>query len=111
MAKPPRVLGVFKFGARRHMEEFSKGLLYMNTLQYFAEIEAHALRKDSREGTSYMMQADGALLEVGINETFQPVGEIRGPLRYRHPDTLKVNVFCMYALRENATGSLLTLVT
>ena len=104
MAEPAPVLGMFKFGARRHMEQFAKGLLYMNTLQHFVDVELHSLRKDSDEGSSFMLQADGAMLEVVLEGAFTPIAKIRGALYYRHPEILSVNVFCMYALRQTPSG-------
>ena len=95
-----------KFGSSDHIEQFAQGLLYMNTLKYFAEMEADALRKDSCEGTSHLWRGDGAILSVEVNGQFEPVGELRGPLRYR-PDALQdMRVFCMYALRESAPHTL-----
>ena len=105
---PGRVLGVFKFGTRDRMEQFSQGLLYMNTLQYFAKLETDMLRTDSHEGTSHLLRGDGAILSIKSGEKFVPVGEIKGPIRYK-PDALKnVNVFCMYALRESLSDCLVS---
>jgi hypothetical protein len=101
---PNRVLGVFKFGARNHMEQFAQGLLHMNTLDCFAKLEADMLRKDSHEGTSHLLRGDGGILQIKIGEEFVPIAGIKGPIRYQ-PDALKkVNVFCMYALRESASA-------
>jgi hypothetical protein len=114
-----RVLGVFKFGASEHIEQFARGLLYMNTLKHFVEIETSSLRKDSHEGTSHLRQGDGAILQIKITAEvakafnmpsadgqFKPIANLRGPIRFR-PDALQsVNVFCMYALRESAADTL-----
>jgi hypothetical protein len=54
MTKGDRVLGMFKLGASQHIEQFAQGLLYMNTLKYFVEIETSSLRRDSHEGTSLL---------------------------------------------------------
>lgn len=94
---------MFKFGASQHIEQFAQGLLYMNTLKRFVEIETSSLRKDSHEGTSYMLRGDGAILHKKIDGQSRPIAEICGPIRSRQPDTLNVNVFCMYALRESAS--------
>ena len=79
----------------------------MNTLEYFAKLEAaDMLRADSNEGISHLLRGEGAILQIMTEEKFVPVGEIRGPIRY-HPDALKkVNIFCMYALRESPLATL-----
>jgi hypothetical protein len=96
-----RVLGMFKFGARDHMEQFAQGLLFMNTVDHFVKVETSSLRMDSHEGTSHVVRGDGAILSIKVGEKFETVGEMKGPIRLQ-PDSLKdVNVFCMYALRES----------
>lgn len=101
-----RVLGVLKFGVRSHIEQFAEGLLYMNTLDYFAKLESDTLRTDSHEGTSHLLRGDGGILQIKFGDQFVPVAEIKGSMRYQ-PDALKsVNVFCMYALRESAVHTL-----
>jgi hypothetical protein len=104
MTQSDRVLGVLKFGALQHIEQFAHGLLYMNTLKYFVEVEASSLRGDLHEGTSHMLRGDGAVLDIEVDGQFKSIGEIRGPIRHRQPDILNVNVFCMHALRESASG-------
>ena len=105
MTQGDRVLGMFKFGANQHIEQFAQDLLYMNTLKQFVEIETSSLRRDSYEGTSHLWRGDGAILSVEVDGQFVPVGELQGPLRYQ-PDALQnVNVFCMYALRESASDT------
>jgi len=58
-----RILALLKFGRREHIDDFVKGTLYMNTLQYSAETEAaHSrdeLRCDPFEGVGRLIQADG----------------------------------------------------
>lgn len=49
------VLGLFKFGSRENIESFVHGTLYMNTLQYFENLEADEhgdLRSDPFEGSA-----------------------------------------------------------
>src|ERR1017187_10384237 len=106
MTQGDRVLAVCKFGKRCHLEQFAQGRLYMNTLKHFVEIETSSLRRDSYEGASHLWRSDGAILSVKVDGQFVPVGELQGPLRYQ-PDALqKVNVFCMYALHESASDTL-----
>src|SRR5208283_3860666 len=102
MAQGDRVLGMFKFGAAHHIEQFAHGLLYMNTLKYFVELETGSPRKDSDEGTSHLWRGNGAMLQVELEGRFMPVGEIR-EVRSRPNALQTVNVFCMYALRESSS--------
>ena len=104
MAQDDRVLGMFKFGENQNIEQFARGLLYMNTLKHFVEIETSSLRRDSHEGTSHLWRGDGVTLSIrtAADGPFTPIGGLQG-LSYR-PDALQnVNVFCMYALRESAS--------
>jgi len=93
---------MFKFGAAHHIEQFAHGLLYMNTLKYFVELETGSPRKDSDEGTSHLWRGNGAMLQVELEGRFMPVGEIR-EVRSRPNALQTVNVFCMYALRESSS--------
>ena len=113
-----RVLGMFRFARSDYIEQFSQGLLYMNPLKYFCEKETHSVRRDCHEGTSHLRQGDGAILKIKMipevakafnvpgDGQFKAIANIRGPIRFQ-PDALQsVNVFCMYALRESAAGTL-----
>jgi hypothetical protein len=103
MTQSDGIIGV-KFGARRHMEEFAQGLLYMNTIRHFAEKETSSLRRDSYEGSSHMFPP-GTGLSLQIAGEFTPL-PVAGPIRYRPPDTPDVNVFCLYAVRDSASDTL-----
>ena len=94
-----KVLALMKFGWQEHIADFVRGTLYMNTLQYFAALEAEAtdLRADPFEGVGRLIQFE--TLSVKINDDFQPIGGITGPLQWRPAGGIRGNVFCMYALR------------
>jgi hypothetical protein len=98
-----RVLGLFKFGKREHMEEFARGNIYMNPLQYFIAHEADDARRDPGEGTALWLQPSVATLSVQIDGEFKPIPGILGPIRFRKAADLEVNIFCMFALRANAS--------
>jgi hypothetical protein len=117
MTERNRVLGVFKFGESQHIEQFAKGLLYMNTLKHFVELETNSLRKDSHEGTSHLLKGDGAILQIKMTPEvakafnmpadgeFKPIANLQGPIRFQPDELQTVNVFCMYALRESASST------
>lgn len=98
-----RILGLFKFGTRVHIDDFVRGTLYMNPLRYFAQLEADEhpdLRRDSFEGVGRLIQANGAMLSVQVDGDYQPVGQIAGAIQWRPNEGIQANLFCMYALRE-----------
>jgi hypothetical protein len=99
------VLGIFKFSDRGYIDQFAAGFLYMNTLEHFVKQEANSIRRDPNEGTSHMKQARGATLKVEIAGAFESVGTIPGAIRFRRPDDLRTNIFCMYALRASAANA------
>src|SRR6185437_13401467 len=98
-----RVLGLFKFGQRAHIDDLVRGTLYMNPLQYFVETEASDpgdLRRDAFEGVGRLIQSDGGILSMKIDDEFKPVAQIRGAIQWRPTGGIKANIYCMYALRE-----------
>jgi len=104
-----QVLGIFKFQTRQRIEQFVQGLLYMNTLEYFVKDEGGeggSARNDPHEGMSHMVQGRGTILQMKTGGEFKAVGSIPGAMRCRVPDSLKANVFCMYALRASASDTL-----
>ena len=103
MSEP--LLGLFKLGRREHIEQFVKGYLYMNTLEYFVKVESNEARHDPSEGLSYLKQAQGAILQVKVGENFEDIGAIEGAMRWSRPEDLAANVFCMHAIRRSAAST------
>jgi hypothetical protein len=101
-----RVLGLFKFGKRAHIEQFVGGCVYMNTLRYFAEVEHNIARHDDREGQSFWMQPNRVTFSIQVNGEFKPISGLDGPVAFTNPQDLNVNVFCMYALRASVAKNL-----
>jgi hypothetical protein len=83
------------------MEEFRKGVLYMNTLKYFEDLEGKCeLRGDKDEGITAFYQAKGAMLSRQNNKgEYVPIGTITNQLKYREKYSVNQNIFCMYALQ------------
>ena len=103
-----RVLGLFKFGSRDHVEQFiNEGLLYMNTLSYFKGLEEDEVRSDKYENAGYCFQATGSTLNVEKNGNWIKLGDICGPIISSNSNERNPNVFCLYAFRERATESLI----
>lgn len=47
---------LMKLGRKEHMERFRTGLLLMNTLSYFRDLEADGARGDRFEGIDCILQ-------------------------------------------------------
>jgi hypothetical protein len=102
-----RVLGLFKFGQRAHIEQFVGGSIYMNPLRYFVEHENNIARRDSREGQGLWLQPGLVTFSIQINGDFVPIGGLDGPIAFTRPGDLNVNVFCMHALRASVARHLI----
>lgn len=100
-----QVLGIFKFGKRQHIDQFVQGHVYMNTLEYFVSSETNPARRDKGEGTKLWLPSKVSF-QIRIAGEFRAIPNLIGPIRYRHPDDLQVNVFCMYALRASQAKNL-----
>jgi hypothetical protein len=103
-----RILGLFKFGRRDHMEEFvHAGHLYMNTLSYFASLEAEIPRQDRDDGAAFCMQPDRTKLSVELDGEFREIPGLVGPILYWEDADRNSNVFCMYAFRASQASALI----
>jgi len=103
-------LALFKFGSRDHIQQFvSEGLLYMNTLEYFARLEAESVRRDPNEGLTSILQPHGVRLgfKVNVGDPFRSLGPLAGPLLFHGGDCLATNVFCMFGLRASMASLLI----
>jgi hypothetical protein len=82
MVTHDRVLGLFKFGKRDHIEELVRGgLLFMNALSYFVKLENDELRSDRDEGLIHVIQATGATLSVEQGGQYIDVAKLTGLIR------------------------------
>jgi hypothetical protein len=107
MITQDRILGLFKFGQRDHIEMFvRRGLLYMNALSYFVTLESDKLRGDQDEGWSHV-GPPGAIWSVEHEGQYIDVAEITSPIRVSHEQYRMANVFCMYAFRASQAQSLI----
>lgn len=105
--EPNKVLALFKFGKREHIDQFvHEGLIYMNSLKYFKTLEGDLLRTDKHEGASYNLQADGAILRMEHNGKWVDVATIRDQIVSSDGKEHLTKVFCMYVLLESASKSL-----
>jgi len=83
---------LFKFGARAHMEQFlEEGLLSMNTLAWFSEVEDEGLQRERGDG--FVRWWQGTLLTRNLGEM---VIADAPPVKLHSSELQEVNVFCMY---------------
>jgi hypothetical protein len=102
-----KVLALFKFGKREHIDQFvHEGHIYMNSLKYFKTLEGDLLRTDKHEGASYSLQADGAILRMEHNGKWVDVATIRDQIISSDGNEHLTKVFCMHVLLESASKSL-----
>jgi hypothetical protein len=107
-ASHDRVLALFKFGKRAHIEQLIReGHLYMNPLSYFASYEAGSPRSDGHEGIRTSLQPQKAKLSVEIDGAFHEIPGICGPITFGSDALRLVNVYCMYALRASNAPDLI----
>lgn len=79
------------------VDGFLRGHLYMNSLEYFAQLEDDALRSDPNEGAHYARQ----IKEISIKDeggNYVPIGGIINPIVFRPRERSGINVFCLYGL-------------
>lgn len=99
-------MALMKLGSKEHMEQFRTGLLYMNTLSYFRDLEADTARGDRFEGVDSILQPKD-LGESYIDSGIPSIGRIDirredlgGPITIAKEKTLRCNLFCLYALTK-----------
>lgn len=102
---------LLKLGQKEHLEMLRKGLLYMNTLDYFNKLEEDPARSDQYEGTDSILQPQH--IRDFVIETKVPGFEfhrvdprqLSGPFRVARLKTSACNVFCMCSINEPVVGS------
>ncbi|MHB8793174.1 MAG: hypothetical protein ACYC6O_07530 [Thermoleophilia bacterium] len=100
-----RVLGLFKFGRREHIEELIReGLLFMNPVSYFRTLENDLLRSDKEEGATGCFPASGAKLNIEVNGQWEEIATINGSIITSDGSYKTTNIFCMYSLMTSANG-------
>jgi hypothetical protein len=100
---------LLKLGQREHMEQFRKGLLYMNTRKYFRDLESDPARADRYEGVSYIFQPEDAtitLSTLGFGEIVIESKDLAAPTTISMKSELCCNLFCLYSITAPSKGTL-----
>lgn len=101
---------LLKLGHREHLEMLRKGLLYMNTLDYFNKLEDPA-RGDPFEGADSILQPqhiESFVIEtkvLGLEFHLVNPQQLGGPVRVGLLKTSACNLFCLYSIHEPVVGS------
>jgi hypothetical protein len=77
-----------------------EGLLYMNPLSYFWELEDDELRSDPFEGIGKVDRGRSGSIKLA-DGTDLPIEITDWTLRIPLPESEEINIFCMYALRPS----------
>jgi hypothetical protein len=95
---------LIKFGQQEHLLQLQdEGLLYMNHLKYFWEIEDEELRGDPFDCIAEV--ARGPKIGFTVAHDKEVFMEGNWTLRMYPPEPEKINIFCMYALRPLIEGT------
>jgi hypothetical protein len=100
---------LLKLGAKKHLEGLRQGHLYLNTLNYFRELEADPNRADRLEGTDHIFQPGIIRMSFdfpGMGHFEVPPEDLAGPVTFVRNETTCCNLYCLYCLREPVNGAL-----
>lgn len=90
-----------KIGRREHIVALQEsGVVYMNTLDVFWDIEDGGLRGDNLDGIDYMANGIHAKLRTPSGEII-PANVTSWTLQTKTAEPKQINLFCMYAIRRD----------
>lgn len=95
-----RIYSLIKFGTEEHMSAFyKKGLLYLNTIEYFRLLEEEEyMRGDSYEGTTMVSNLRNVQVFVQDGDEERLLGEASHFHLRSFKEQIKGNLYCMYAI-------------
>ena len=109
----PVIHALLKFGIRPHLEAFrNDGLLYMQSLAEFINLESDAARGDTFEGATEIIQPhhvkDFIFEAPGFGRIEINPSDLGGPVQIADFETASCNVYCMFAIIGPVDGPLLS---
>jgi hypothetical protein len=106
--KNPAML-LLKMGQRDHMEQFRRGLLYMNTLNYFRGLDGDRARADRFEGATHIFQPQDVIIRLsapGFGEVVIGKEDLAAATTLSMNAELCCNIFCLHAITKPINGTL-----
>ena len=100
---------LLKLGQRDHMEQFRKGLLYMNSLTYFRELESDSARADRYEGATHIFQPKDVVITLsapGFGDIVVDSKDLAAATTLSMNSELYCNVYCLHAITAPVNGTL-----
>jgi hypothetical protein len=100
---------LLKMGQREHMEQFRKGLLYMNTLNYFRGLDGDPARADRYEGVTHIFQPKDVIIRLsapGFGEIAIGLEDLAAATTLSMNSELCCNIFCLHANTAPVNGTL-----
>lgn len=98
---------LIKIGKEEHIRTlYEKGILYMNTLQYFVKVEDNSQQQDNFEGATFFESLKKIEIKNATGEEikFGDSADCDAPLLYGnlliHSDASLGNIYCMFAVTE-----------
>ena len=102
---------LLRLSTKQRLESFRKnGEMYMNSLDYFSQLEGDSVRADEYEGISALFQPTNLEMNIkapNLDEIKVDPAELCGPVRISMKHDTNANAFCLYALRQPTDGRLL----
>ncbi len=95
---------LIKFGKLEHLQQLrDEGLLYLNNLPYFWEIEDEELRGDPFDCAIQVIRGPKVTMVMPDGNEMTMCTDYTAKIRPSEPE--KINIFCMYALRPLVEGA------
>jgi len=95
---------IINLGKYDYMKELvEKGLLYLNTLEFYRKLENDDERRDLNEGAVKVCNLQGGVLYIKDSETdeFKTVAQLtKSTIRELNSNIQNLNVYCLYYLKS-----------
>jgi hypothetical protein len=108
-ARGNSVVLLLKLGQQMHMEQFRKGLLYMNPLKYFRNLESDPARADRYEGATHIFQPKDVIITLsapGFGDIVIDSKDLAAATTMSRNSELCCNLYCLHAITAPVNGTL-----
>lgn len=100
---------LLKMGQQEHMEQFRRGRLYMNTLNYFRGLDGDPARADRFEGVTQIFQPRDVIMTFsapGFGEFVVGSEDLAAATTFSMNSELCCNIFCLHPITAPINGTL-----